>query len=94
MKCELILIDVIRKHLSVRVIGRSQDNLRNIGKGAYKNIRRFASNTEATNSVNNTLHEAEKERKERQEQRAKRRAETDHKKTGPANKRKKPADKQ
>lgn len=64
LKCELIPIDVMRKHLSLRVIGRSQDNLRDIGKATYKNIRKYASISEATNSVNNTLQEVEKERRE------------------------------
>ena len=94
LKCELILIDVIHKHLSIRVIGHSQDNLRDMGQTAYKNIRKYALTSEASNLVNNTLHEAKKERKERKELRAKRRLEVNNKKAGPANKKRKPTERQ
>ena len=70
LRCELILIDVLRRHLSLRVIGKSWNSLRDLGKSAYKNIRKYAFNAEASNSVKNTLHEAESEHKQRNKQRA------------------------
>lgn len=88
LRCDLILIDVLRKHLLLRVIGKSQSTLRDLSKTTYKNIRKYASNDEASNSVKNTLQEDERERKQRIEQRAKRRLKADiNKKAAPANKR-------
>ena len=60
LRCEMILIDVLRRHLSLRVTGKSQNSLRDLSKSAYnKHIRKYTSNAEASNSVKNTLHEAE-----------------------------------
>ena len=36
VECELKLINVIRKHLRTRVIGKSQENLQQMGKETFK----------------------------------------------------------
>ena len=75
LECELRLIEMLWKHLRLRVIGQSQQNVRNLGRDTFLNIRRLASSTEATEAIDQTLQEAEKERKERNELRAKRKLE-------------------
>ena len=90
LECELRLIEMLWKHLRLRV---SQQNVRNLGRDTFLNIRRLASSTEATEAIDQTLQEAEKERKERNELRAKRKLEaatSNDKKQQNQNKRRKP----
>ena len=90
-KRELILIEVLRRHLTLRVIGKSRNRLRDLSKSVYKNIRKYASNAKASNTVKNTLQEAEQECKQRNEQRAKCRQEAENqRKAAPANKKRRP----
>ena len=78
LECELRLINILRKHLRLRVIHRSKATLRNLGKDTFVRIRRYASNNRATDSIDKVLQEADAERKKRNELRAKRKLETNN----------------
>ena len=75
LECELRLINILRKHLRLRVIHRSKATLRNLGKDTFVSIRRYASNSRAIDSIDKVLQEADAERKKRNELRAKRKLE-------------------
>ena len=78
LECELRLINILRKHLRLRVIHRSKATLRNLGKDTFVRIRRYASNSRATDSIDKVLQEADAERKQRNELRAKRKLEANN----------------